>query len=1151
MPKIKIGFDKVSTPFILTDQPLYDIIRGVPLRDASRNVIVTDSIVPLPSGVDSNNSTSVIVDSSPYAKPVKIIEQFPETSAVSSSLLGIPRAETQLSLFSDVSTYGLDEDLFEYYDYSSNGRPSQWYTRRNETHGNHFSPRLSEEINQQALVIEAYPVNYTFTRGPRFENYNENAYERYKNFILLGNFLYREYKDVNLSFANKQFLDPAVVTVFNNEVIYESDDSTSFDLIEKWTHGWMDMRDGTLIDPYNRQVLFPDGLGSDVTLPGSSSSGRYYGMLESKKTYRYQPGRISGFSFGFRCSTDEASVDNVIEWGVGNPSDQYVFQVRGASFSIVRRSTIPLPEKVLIRQGLTLDDQVLKGSTEPVNSKAIYETVIPRDMFNNDTVDGNGKSGYLIDPKKVTMYKIEFGWYGAVGAKFYAYVPSSNDGARWVLMHTLVIENSLNEPCLEDPRFKFRYTLDIRNTSNLREPQYLYKYGASCFIDGGDSGSEYPYSHSSEGNVVNSNSRSPLLGIMPKRKIFNSDGIGKENKNNIYPVSVNASTDQLTEIQIIEVDGADTFGHHYTPSLHSKESGIIRSFNISEDYKTISIIDGPEYNVEDIIKGNTAIIQTVLNHNLYSGQKVRISNVEGMEELNNQEFYIKVLDSKQISLFSDSSLNTAVSNTSYNDYITGGVILSIPIFRNIIDNDAKLISSKIHSSYINPIDERTATISRIGIRGSYRKTKNESISKETKVDGEIVNFLDAVDTSNVRFSNFDGIATSIYPLTGDVIDVNFLNRLSREANGQFTEFRIGVTDLLPDTREEINQIGVAEKTIFFRNKLGVEFRDLDDTDYLFEGFTQRGVSRDRDGIEIVEDIDGYGKKMGLDYRIGSPRGVDSGVPSSVRIKIDQRIGFEIDYSDTNPKTSQPGNYLIFREIPESILNVTLLGGELGIGGSIITAEASGVYFLSNMQSYVVSQETGAIGHFVEIDSIVSLNIDDMLWITSISIGDRGYLDINQSIKFSNRKIFSFNPKPLYLVLQFRDNCKVNNVSVTEYFSNSTRSFSPFWIVNDLVDVINSGGSQQGLPAEDYKSKNRLESIGVTTGLTQPLRPGVVKDSFYISEGKNKEISLDSIYGPDRTTLSTGLLNTKATFFTARSVENNNINLVDFNVVTKE
>ena len=40
------------------------------------------------------------------------------------------------------------------------------------------------------------------------------------------------------------------------------------------------------------------------------------------------------------------------------------------------------------------------------------------------------------------MYKIEFGWYGAIGLRMYAYIPVEHGKARWVVVHTFVIENN-------------------------------------------------------------------------------------------------------------------------------------------------------------------------------------------------------------------------------------------------------------------------------------------------------------------------------------------------------------------------------------------------------------------------------------------------------------------------------------------------------------------------------------------------------------------------------------------------------------------------------------------------------------------------------------------------------------------------------------
>ena len=69
-----------------------------------------------------------------------------------------------------------------------------------------------------------------------------------------------------------------------------------------------------------------------------------------------------------------------------------------------------------------------------------------------------------------------------------SYIPEGNGGARWIPVHTLIIENQFGTPCLQDSYFRLRYSLDIFNTENLRTPQFLYKYGASYYIDGGDEG---------------------------------------------------------------------------------------------------------------------------------------------------------------------------------------------------------------------------------------------------------------------------------------------------------------------------------------------------------------------------------------------------------------------------------------------------------------------------------------------------------------------------------------------------------------------------------------------------------------------------------------------------------------------------------------
>lgn len=1154
MPQQKLGFNRTPVPFVQQYQPLYDLIKGVPLRDANNNPIVTLENVPLASLAKSDRATSVVINND-TSRSVKIRENFPESSEVSTTLLGIPRAETQLSLFSDVSTYGLNPEEFEFYSFNSGYlRPGGWYTRRNDVYGNHYFPRLKEETNEQALVIEAYPVNYNFPRGPRFDRgYNDDAYDQFVKFIRLGILLFNQYKENYPRFAKLNFIDPNLINVDSDgEVEYFIDENEGYEIIERWTLTWMDMRDNNLSDPKNPDALltFPVDYGADETRPGYSTNTTRFGLLESRKSYRYQPGRISGFTFGFKCSTDGASVDNIIEWGIGNPTDQYLFQVRGSTFSIVRRSTVPLTNKAIRDQGLNPDDQKVVKSNDPIFDTEFYELVIGRDFFNADAVDGNGPSQYLLDPEKVTMYKIEFGWYGAIGAKFYIYIPTDYGGARWVLMHQMIIENKLGEPCLQDPNFKFRYSLNIRDTSNLRAPQFLYKYGASCYIDGGDEGSTNVYSYTSDDNVVNANQRSPILGILPKDALTNTAGNEKPNKNSVYPSTLRSSVDQLTELQLVEVQGCPAFGHHYAPSLRAKETGKRRNFEIIKSGSAINIVNDPEIAITNISNSNPAVVTTTESHGYFSRQKAYIKDVTGMTEVNETEYYVNVLSNNTYSLYTDSQLTEGVNSESFTSYSSGGTSEGIPIFLPE-DNDSKIIANGIFSSYMIYKDEQEAEIARLGIEQPYVKSFGLPLADEVDLGGStgVIKTSD-LDYSETRFTNFDALATTDYPLTGDIIDFNFLNPFIRDDYRTYTEFLIGITEFKPTVTQVENSQGEIEDQIKFTKKDGITLVEQELDDLIYEEHTHLGVARTRDGYEEAEGLLSRTVKMDIDYRIPNPPGEDSGRCASVRFVIEPRIGYDASYASSNPDDGTPGNYLVFNSEPSELTGaVQLIGGEFGIGETSTSATSSGIRFVSNIKTYVADVNTGAQGYFAEIDSATSSETL-RVWFSPVTMTDRTKLS-NATGTFTNRRIFSFEPKPFYLVIRMRDNSRINNPTITEYFSKTSNSFCPNWIVNDRVNIVNSGNSQPGVPAENFQSSELLESTSIDTGLTQPLRPSKVKDTLYIAPNTNAEVSLENIYGPDRTTITPGQLNTTATFITARSLTDNSLNIVNVNINTKE
>ena len=181
----------------------------------------------------------------------------------------------------------------------------------------------------------------------------------------------------------------------------------------------------------------------------------------------------------------------------------------------------------------------------------VYDYRVPRSRFSHDTLDGRtditnpparervysdvatGESGtarpgqvytvngvtqnmtslYNFDFTKVTMLKIEFSWYGAVGALFLAYVPVENGEARWVRVHHLRASNQYKNASLGNATLPITYTtygggdeysLGDGEDENFVDRGYgsqshsIVKYGASYYIDGGDRGTVRLYSHNNE-----------------------------------------------------------------------------------------------------------------------------------------------------------------------------------------------------------------------------------------------------------------------------------------------------------------------------------------------------------------------------------------------------------------------------------------------------------------------------------------------------------------------------------------------------------------------------------------------------------------------------------------------------------------------------
>lgn len=369
-------------------------------------------------------------------------------------------------------------------------------------------------------------------------------------------------------------------------------------------------------DPVNNRFssAWPSALyGKEINLP--SESNRIGGArgtsskttLKSIRSFRYQPGRISGFTYGVKVSDIGAGPGTTIEFGIENETDAYMFRLsNGSLFSVVRRSTVPLEDT----EFLNFAEYQENTREVVVNGVVQYETEIEQKIMNGDPLGGEGNSGYILDFDKVTMYKIEFGWYGAIGARFYAYIPVENNECRWVTLHTLVIENQLGRPCLADPFFYFKYRLNIADSSTIRVDQFIYKFGASYYIDGYDEGTLYSLNAQSKTRnlpnpkfsyykrQLNAIDWVTLMGIKPRQFLINRFGTELYNKKEIFPEDMYVYSQQDCEIKIVRQSGcpewAYTHQEGYRWNILPEERRLKGKFNVvpyfQNDFAPLGII---------------------------------------------------------------------------------------------------------------------------------------------------------------------------------------------------------------------------------------------------------------------------------------------------------------------------------------------------------------------------------------------------------------------------------------------------------------------------------------------------------------------------------------------------------------------------------
>ena len=1237
-----VAVGAASTQYVKVGQN--HIVDGSQIAEASHNyrLVLNNNLNIEPAAVGVRHNTHVNI-----RRPAevtrksnatwKVEEVFKETSEVSSTLLGVNRAETQLSLFSNVSSYGLDPNEFEVFQWGSRGYGvPEWTRRENKTYGARYDTRVEELTFESGVQIGAFPVPYSYPFGPLWERvgaYNVDNFNDYKNFIKLGNDLYDLYTFVDPAtnlpvYGNypsdwkDNFLNKNITSINTDssdpnfgDVSYKAGLTTSFAQIDNWTDTWMKLDKGELINPisnlsmnfgdikklvkdHNKDystdfyTVSGDTTYSQVSLPGYPSSERFFVQMQSRRVFRYQPGRISGFTFGAK-SSNEFRAGYFNEWGISNPTDEYIFRIRSGQLYIVRRSPIPLGTELLKRNGIPENAEVrvdgdisgLKASGDPFRSESNhYVTEIATDYFNGDPLDGTGNSEYNVNASKVTMWKIEFGWYGAIGARFYAYVPAGNGDARWVVIHTLVIENQLGEPCLQDSYFRMIYRINVTNTNTFREPQQVTKYGASYYIDGGDEGTSTIYSaQSGEKKTVSAMKTS--LGIKPKDVILNGMGDEIVNKKTIIPTKLNITAGALTKLSAVVCKGCPGYGYVYSPGV---ECGIPADGKIITPSGTATVAgDGTR---KGIIFSNQNEIQTYAE----SGATADYFTVA---DIGAKIIAPSINDCYISSLSGDEGVDSD-GNTKY----TTAKLASYARGFNFIDG-----SKSVAGPRLPVLDQVTGEYLPLPIGSDYNNYNTNTAPYNTGV----------VYPHPIRLSQFTAIAASPYEFTGNRIEIRFLNPDSRDSYAHFSDFIIGLSKWKPANangadleKQSVNSL--ASFTNWTKNdglvsgveeSIGGINRNVTNpplNEIIFGEHSQTWARIDAEGNEIYESWSPQNPKlrMDVDYRIDSVPNPGGGRCCRLLIETEEpqtRGGVTYiknaslptpDLSDgalpnqtTEPIAGTGSKQFLVLDADQSWPDVTYNRGEIAFEeikendidsltgqNRVVITTVTDYHYVGEPQFYKKDFEgvkrtfryiqfegpggTSVLGPDVNGNSRENTKlIIAYRPISSKAGGEIGQSQADNAV-VSSRRLYEYNPFPLFLIIKMRDNSKVNSITVKEQIGNISKSITP--PLYYLKETINSteydrstitdadGNAFRNEASTSFTEIERLSSALVENQNEAKLRPGFkVIDNMYIGANDSKTIDLSDVFGADRQAIVPDNNNVESTFFVTERVDGQN------------
>jgi len=182
---------------------------------------------------------------------------------------------------------------------------------------------------------------------------------------------------------------------------------------------------------------------------GVSSTLNSQSIFQTRRVMSYVPGRSSGLSGAYRLSNRTPGIR--YRWGIFDENNGAFFEVNGDDINCVVRSN---------------------------TTGSVVDSSVPRSSWNEDKLDGSGRSGIILDLTKQQLPYIEYEWYGAGEVKYYFLI----DG-RKRLVHVASHANRISTVYCRTPFLPLR--AEVKNLTGASGGGTLY-FGSVSHVSEGN-----------------------------------------------------------------------------------------------------------------------------------------------------------------------------------------------------------------------------------------------------------------------------------------------------------------------------------------------------------------------------------------------------------------------------------------------------------------------------------------------------------------------------------------------------------------------------------------------------------------------------------------------------------------------------------------